>query len=241
MTLTKPIIQIVKNKEDHNKQTMALLKQLLDNAGMNQAQLAHQLNRDKTTINRWSNDSREITFENAKKIAEILKCHPIEIYEPSAFTVLKQNCSWDGLVRDLNKDEQIKIKIPYEFSNENTKAVQMDAPGTPSDNEIWLFDIPKSKKISKSIYGNVCYMEPSDKFIKNNKKKLNTDGVIGKTNKFHPLIAFIQVTGNGKFDIVNSYTTKPLHPLLTNLQYDDLSLAVPVKARWDPILNINLK
>ena len=238
MTLNNTNIRIVKNeknyKKEHHTETMALLKKLLDDAGMNQAQLAQELNRDKTTINRWSNDSREITFENAKKIAAVLNCHPIDVYQPSLTVNLYLKCSWDGYTKDVSKDEQIKIKLPYEFSTENTKAVLMDSPGTPSDGEVWLFDLNKVKKIHKNVIGKICYITASNAFKKANNKKIST-------SVWHPLIAMIAGAGNGKMKIVNSYTGELLNPLCDNLTYDDLEYAVPVKARYDPDLTSLLK
>jgi predicted transcriptional regulator len=53
MTISKPNLHLIKNsKEKLNNETMALLKKLLDKKGINQATLAKELHKDKTTINR---------------------------------------------------------------------------------------------------------------------------------------------------------------------------------------------
>ena len=242
MTISKPNLHLIKNsKEKFNNETMALLKKLLDKKSINQATLAKELHKDKTTINRWSNDSREITFENAKKIAAVLNCHPIEIYQPSISINLYLKCAWDGLTKEVPKDAQIKIKVPFEFYNKGVKAVQMDAPGTPTDGEIWLFDLNKSKKIHKNVINKICYITASAAFKKANNHKLETKDVIGKTKTWYPLIAMIKGSGNGKISIVNSYTGKPLNALCENLTYDDFDYAVPVKAKYDPDLTTLLK
>ena len=245
MTINKSKIHILKNtreinKQEHQIETMALLKQLLDRKGWNQRQLAKELNRDTTTVNRWSKNSRQIDWDNAEKIAKVIGCHPIEIYKPSVPLILKHNCSWDGLLKDLPPDEQIKINVPFEWYNDQVKAVQMDAPGTPNDGEIWLFDIPKNKKISKNCVGNVCYVTASKEFKKRNNHKLSTSEVIGGASYWHPLVAYVVAKGNGKLKIVNSYTDELLNPLCDNLTYDDFEVAAPVKAKYNPELINNI-
>ena len=42
----------------------------------------------------------------------------------------------------------------------------MEARGTPSDGEIWLFDMPKNKKFHKSAIGRICYLAPSKEAAK---------------------------------------------------------------------------
>jgi transcriptional regulator with XRE-family HTH domain len=241
MTIGKTDLHIIDNKKGnqiHKTETMALLKKLLEEKGSSQLELANTLGRDKTTVNRWVKNSREISWENAEAIAKVLGCHPVEIYQPSVNVVLKHSCSWDGLLKDLPPDEQIKIKVPFEWYNDKVKAVQMDSPGTPIDGEIWLFDIPKNKKIDKNCVNQICYMTASASFKKTNHHKLETSEVIGKTKVWHPLVALIKPVGNGKLKIVNSYTNELLNPLCDNLIYDDFEIAAPVKAKYDPELII---
>ena len=51
-----------------------------------------------------------------------------------------------------------------------------------------------------------------------------------------PLIALLKATGDGKMEIVNSYTNKPINPLCNNIEPEDLEYATPVKAKYDPHL-----
>ena len=80
MTINKPELRIINNT--HQQETMAELKRLLDSKHMTQAELGTALKRDKTTINRWSKNSREITWDNAIKIAKVLNVHPVEVFQP---------------------------------------------------------------------------------------------------------------------------------------------------------------
>ena len=242
MTIKKTdlrIVEIKKHNEEPKKNTMALLKKLLEDKNIPQLKLANELGRDKTTVNRWVKNSREITWENAEAIAKVLGCHPVEIYQPSVNVVLKHKCAWNGYMTNLAKEEQIKIKVPFEWYNDQVVAVQMDAPGTPTDGEIWLFDIPKIKKIDKNCVGQVCYITASEPFKKKNNEKLK---FFAKKNQlkpiWHPLIALLSPMGNGKLKIINSYDNELINDMCQNLSYDDFEIAAPVKAKYDPELII---
>ena len=220
-----------KQKKDHTATTMAELKDLLERKGFNQRQLAKILKRDTTTVNRWAKSSREITWNNAEEIAKVLQCHPVEIYQPQKILTLKYKCTWDGCVHFLNIEEQHPIEIPYEYYHENIKAIQMEAPGTPFDGEVWLFDIPKTKKFTKDCVGKVCYLTASEIFRKKNRNKMKSD-----KQECVPLVALLKATGKGKLDIVNSYNEEPINPLCMNLSFEDLEIASPVKVKYDPQL-----
>ena len=227
------------NKTIHKTETMALLKKLLDEKGSSQLQLANTLGRDKTTVNRWVKNSREISWENAEKIATVLGCHPVEIYQPAVNTILKHKCAWNGYMINIPKEDQHSLKIPFEWYNEDVKAVQMDAPGTPCDGEVWLFDIPKNKKIDKNCVGQICYITASETFKKNHDKKLK---FFAKKNQikpvWHPLIALLKPMGNGKLKIVNSYNDELINDMCEDLTYEDFGIAAPVKAKYNPELII---
>lgn len=230
MTIEKTKLHIVDNKkgkQDHKTQTMALLKKLLDEKGSSQLELANTLGRDKTTVNRWVKNSREISWDNAEKIAAVLGCHPVDIYAPKNQIKLRYYAKWDGDVLEFEKQEQSIISIPYEYYHENVKAVQIQAPGFHADGEIWLFDMPIAKKFSKFAIGKLCYLTASKNFKKKHEKK----GV-----KCKPVIALLKAESNGKLSIVNSYTDEPLNDLCSNLDIEDLEYATPVKAKYDPDL-----
>ena len=230
MTIKKPELRIINSKKsnkEHNAETMAHLKKLLEDNNFPQLKLAHELGKDKTTVNRWVKNSRKIDWENAEQIAKVLGCHPVDIYQPKNRINLRSYVKWDGEVKDFEKEEQHLIDIPYEYYHENVKAIQMQAPGFHADGEIWLFDIPTSKKFSKYAIGKLCYLTASKSFKKKHEKN-NT--------KCKPVIALLKPMGNGKLSIVNSYTDQPINPLCENLDTEDFEYATPVKAKYDPDL-----
>ncbi len=234
MSINNKTLKLIQNS--HLDKTEMLLNKLLKDADMSQAQFAKEVGKDASTVNRWIKNNRSIAWENAEKIAKVLGCHPVEVYQPSMSVNLYLKVNWDGVATEMPKDEQYKIKIPFEFYNPEVKAVQFDAPGTSTDGFIWLFDLHKKKKIDKNCIGKVCYMTASSEFKKNNNHKLSTSEVIGKSNQFCPLVGLLKPKGDGKLQIVNSYSNKLLNPLCDNLNYNDFEYAAPVKAKYDPDL-----
>ncbi len=211
MTINNRKLQLVESQ--HQEKTMANLSKLLKDKDMSQVELAKQLGRDKTTVNRWVKNSREVAWDNAVEIAKVLECHPVDIIEGGKSEVLlKYKCYWDGTITKLGREDQYQIPIFYECNHKNIKAVLIEARGTPSDGEIWLFNIPTIKKFSKNAVGKICYLE---------------------SKKFKPTIAMLQPNGDGTLSVVNSFNKKPINNLIKLNPYD-FDVAVPVKVKYDP-------
>ena len=149
MTISKDKFKLIKNT--HLEDTEMLLDKS-KNADKSQADFAKKIGKDASTINRWIKNSRAIAWDNAEKIAKILKIHPTEVYQPTQSIRLRYRCTWDYF-RGNSKETQHNIRIPYEYYHEDIRAVQMDCPGTSSDGEIWLFDMPKNKLFAKDAQG----------------------------------------------------------------------------------------
>ncbi len=222
-------LKLIKN--DHLEETNMLLDKLLKKQNMSQADFAKKVGKDASTVNRWIKNSRAIAWDNAEKIAKVLNCHPVDVYKPNKEIMLQNFCKWDGYVCDIEKEDQHLIHIPYEYHHKNLKAIQMQTPGTHHDGEIWLFDMPSQKKFSRFAIGKICYLTASKKFQDKNKKYMKDTN-----QQCRPLIALLKATGDGKMEIVNSYTNKPINPLCNNIEPEDLEYATPVKAKYDPHL-----
>ena len=209
MTINNKKLKLVENQ--HSEKTMANLSKLLKDNDMSQVELAKQLGRDKTTVNRWVKNSREVAWDNAVEIAKVLKCHPVDIIEGGkSEIVLKEKCNWDGRVWSLKKEVQYVIPVPFEYNHKNIRAVLVEARGTPNDGEIWLFDVNGSKKFNKNSVGKICYLE-------------------GK--KIKPVISLLHPTGDGKLNILNTFNGKVIH---AKIDPYDLEIAAPVKVKYDP-------
>ena len=233
MTINNKKLRLVENA--HSEKTMANLSKLLKDNDMSQVELAKQLGRDKTTVNRWVKNSREVAWDNAVEISKVLKCHPIDIIEGGkSEIVLKQKCFFDGVVKDLTKEEQHKIPIPYEYNHKNIMAIQMECQGTPPDGEIWLFDMPKNKKFHKSAIGRICYLAPSKEAAKLALKEFK--------HKCTPCVGLLKPNGDGTLAILNSSTGKILNQACNNVPPNFLEVATPVKAKYDPeLINLVIK
>ena len=233
MTIINKKFKIIENT--HQEKTMANLSKLLKEKDMSQVELAKQLGRDKTTVNRWVKNSREVAWDNAVQIAKVLECHPIDIIEGGKSEILLQKkCFWDGKVHDLTKNEQHRIPVPYEYNHERILAIQMESPGTHTDGEIWLFDIPKNKKFHKSAIGRICYLVPTKEAYKLCLKEFK--------HKCTPVVALLKPNGDGTLAIVNSSTGKALNEACHNVPPEFLEIATPVKAKYDPeLFNLVIK
>ena len=228
MAISKDKLKLIKN--NHLEQTEMLLHRLLKNADMSQVEFAKKVKKDASTINRWIKNSRAISWDNAEKIAKVLNIHPTEVYQPTQDITLRYKCTWDCVLEPM--DVLNKIRIPYEYYHEDIRAVLMDCPGTSSDGEIWLFDMPKNKLFAKDAIGKICYLKASQSF----KKKIGN-----KSGGCQPVVALLNPKGNGKFDILHNYTREPVNHLCQDLVPTDFEIASPVKVKYDPSLlqNIN--
>jgi len=204
---------------------MALLKKLLVEKDMTQQDLASLLQRDKTTISRWSNDSREIAWDNAMKIAEALNIHPVEIYQPRSEIVLRWYVNSSYEVQMYDKEDQHKINIPFEYYNPNVRAIGVNIPGSHVDGEVYLFDIPKVKKWSSLALNKYCYCTASKSYKKKMKTKHLCTDVIG----------ILKANDNYTFSILHPLTRKPINNRCHEFTEDDLEIAVPVKVKYNPL------
>ena len=223
MTIDKTHLHIIENQ--HQKTTMAELKKLLDNKNMTQADLALAHKRDKTTINRWSKNSREITWDNAVKISQVLNCHPVEVWQPRQEIILDRYISNKFEVQTLKKEDHYLIPIPFEFYKTEVKAVQVDIPGNFLHNEVFLFDIPKKSaaRFSKFSIPNLCYITFSKEWKKTIKKNQEIIGVVRSHD-------------DGTMEIINPLTRKPINENFAKMSIKDIDICSPIKAKYNPDL-----
>lgn len=214
---------VKKNKVDENKaETMALLTKLLKEKSMTQAELAKELNRDKTTVNRWCKDSREVAWENALKIAEVLHCHPVEIYEPSIKLPCKKFLDGTWNVTDYGKEDIIKYNISYEFNNLDIFLILFDIPGSHLDGDIGIFEsMKKGKKFSRNAINKFCYIE----FAKE-KKICNSKSIT----------AVLQTNNDGTLKAVSPFTKEPICEACGRIETKDIIIATPIIDKFNPSL-----
>ena len=207
--------------DKHHKKTMALLKALLDRKGWNQRQLAKELQKDTTTVNRWAKNSRDIKWDQAEEIAKVIGCHPVEIYSPQKQITLRWYVDPSYQVKIYSEKEQTKIQIPFEYYHKNVRAIQINVPGSHVDGEIYLFDIPQTRKFSSQAIGKYCYCTSSDKYKKRNKDAVDVIGIL-KSNDDYSL------------SVLNPLTWRPVNEACKSFQPEDLGIATPVKVKYNP-------
>ena len=221
MVIKKSDIRVIAN--NHLEHRDLLLNKLLKDNDMSQADLAKAVGKDATTINRWVKNSRAIAWENAIELAKVLKCHPVDIYQPRSEVVLRWYVDWKYEVKMYPKENQIKIPIPFEYYHENIRAVQVNIPGSHVDGEIYLFDIPQVKNFSSEAIGKYCYFTASKELKKKRKNAVDVMGIL-KANE------------DLSFSILNPLTKKPVNPGCENFPIEDLEIATPVKVKYNPNL-----
>ena len=212
----------------NKNETMALLTKLLKEKSMTQAELAKELKRDKTTVNRWCKDSREVAWDNALKIAEVLNCHPVEIYQPTEKKVCKFYADGSWNVKQFSKNDQIKYNIPYEYNNAAIFLIIFDIPGSHLDGDVGIFEEMKiGKKFSRNAINRMCYLEPSKKLL-------------ARKPHVKPIAAVLQTNNDGTFKAVSPHTKEPLSKDCENFTADDLSIASPLISKFNPSLKSHI-
>ena len=215
------------NDLKHKKETMALLTKLLKDKGMTQAELAKELKRDKTTVNRWCKDTRHIAWDNAIEIAKALNCHPVEIYEPSIKLPVKYYINGKWQVKKFEKNERVFVSVPFEYSQSDVFCVIFDIPGSHLDGEVCIFACLTAKKFSKNAISKFCFCTPSQSWLKK-----------------HPdapsLVGVLQTNYDGTFKIVDPFTKKPITVYAETMNRGDLELVSPIISKFNPTLKADL-
>jgi len=142
---------------------------------------------------------------------------------PQKYITLKSFIDSSYNVKKYNEEEQTEIQIPFEYYHTNVKAVQINIPGSYVDGEVYLFDIPKTKKFSSLAIGKCCYCTPSEKLKKRVKGVNDVIGIL-KSNADYSL------------SIINPLTKEPISEQCAKFEVEDLGIATPVKAKYNPLL-----
>lgn len=217
--MTTKNIRLISN--NHLESAEMLLDKLLKENDMSQADLAKAVGKDATTINRWVKNSRAIAWENAVEIAKILKCHPVDIYQPRKQIKLRWYIGNDFRVKLFKENEQKDIYIPFEYYHPEVRAVLINIPGSWIDGEIYLFDIPKQKRFSNLAIGRQCYITPSKSYMKKDPQAAECIGVINNNPDF-------------TLRLTNPLTGKPMLDKDKSFTAEDLRIVSPVKVKYNP-------
>jgi len=220
---------------NNNKKTeMNFLKEKMNQVGVTQKELANKLDRNVVTINRWFNEERQITPENAIKISKILKCDPAAIlFPPKKINTIQLHSYTDDsfMVKNLSKKYYQNVVIPEGYYTPETKAVKFYKIGSQHHEEILLFERKGTKNGYEGFHedsiGKICYLEPNAKKTKQ-----------GCT----PLVALVKInesTPSYTLDLLHPKTQKPFNELSIGINPDSIKISAPKKMSFFEKYNLN--
>ena len=228
------MVNNVTDINNNKKSEMNFLKEKMNQVGVTQKELANKLDRNVVTINRWFNEERQITPENAIKISKILKCDPAAILFPAKkINKIELHSYTDDsyMVKDLTPKYYVDLIIPDGFYTPETKAVKFYKIGSQHHGEIYLFERVKVGKHYEGFHedsiNKICYLEPISKKAK-----------VGCT----PIIALVKVnetTSNYTLNLLNPKTQEPLNKMSIGIDPSFIKVSAPKKMSFFPKFNIN--
>ena len=94
--------------------------------------------------------------------------------------------------------------------------IQVNIPGAFLHREIWLFDMPTTKKFfCQNAINRLCYLKCS-------------------TGKQNELVGIVRSNPNGTLAIYNLLTSEIISSKGENFSIDDVLILTPIIARYDP-------
>tara|TARA_R100000541_G_scaffold1060_1_gene4963 strand:+ start:48 stop:749 length:702 start_codon:yes stop_codon:yes gene_type:complete len=229
------IHNLANSKLKRQKSDMNFLKEKITQVGISQKDLASKLNKNIVTVNRWVNEERQITPENAIEIAKILRCDPAAIlFPPKKLNTLELHYYTDDsfMVKDLTKSFYKKIVIPSGYYTKSTLAVRFYKIGSQHHNEILLFERVSSDNGYEGFHedsiGKICYLEPNAKMTKQ-----------GCT----PIIALVKInesTPNYTLDLIHPKTLKPMNEKSIGVNPEWIKISAPKKMSFFEKYNNNI-
>ena len=136
-------------KSSETEENMAenfLKKYLIDNK-IPQSDVAKAIQRDKVTVNRYVNGTRQMSKDEATKIGAFLKINPEQILFP------KKDITVDYILdenQDMikNTDKKLLVKSILNIDYKHFNVIYINSPGLYCHNEVWITKkIPKNTKM----------------------------------------------------------------------------------------------
>lgn len=228
------MVNNVTDINNNKKSEMNFLKEKMNQVGVTQKELANKLDRNVVTINRWFNEERQITPENAIKISKILKCDPAAILFPAKkINKIELHSYTDDsyMVKDLTPKYYVDLIIPDGFYTPETKAVKFYKIGSQHHGEIYLFERVKVGKHYEGFHedsiNKICYLEPISK-----KAKISCTPIIA-------LVKVNETTSNYTLNLLNPKTQEPLNKMSIGIDPSFIKVSAPKKMSFFPKFNIN--
>ena len=224
-----PIDKFIKTRD------MNFLKEKITQVGISQKELANKLHKNIVTVNRWVNEERQITAENAIEIAKILKCDPAAILFPPkklSKITLKNYTDDSYMVKNMDKRFWQEIIVPSGYYSEGTFPVRYYKIGSQHHNQIHLFERLKINNHYEGFHedsiNKICYLEPTLKKAKAGCK---------------PIIALVKINeskSNYAIDLLHVKTEKPLNDLSIGIDPSWVKICAPLKMTFFEKYNLNI-
>ena len=136
-------------KSSETEENMAenfLKKYLIDNK-IPQSDVAKAIQRDKVTVNRYVNGTRQMSKDEATKIGAFLKINPEQILFP------KKDITVDYILDEnqnmiKNTDKKLLVKSILNIDYKHFNVIYINSPGLYCHNEVWITKkLPKNTKM----------------------------------------------------------------------------------------------
>jgi len=195
----------------------SVLKDFLEKEGISQAELARGIDKDKVTVNRWVNNIRDISVDDAEKVSEFLGVDALDLLYEKRKALVYYTTDKNFVLKDIRKEKK-QVYIPREFWRKDIKTIQVDDPSIAFHNFILIFNGKNSEvnkvaipRVSSNGFNKIC--------------KITID-----TKKFKIKILGIPfVYPNGDFKILQPWVLKSFP------EFDNLNLTIKYMIYCEPI------
>jgi transcriptional regulator with XRE-family HTH domain len=150
----------------------SVLKDFLEKEGISQAELARGIDKDKVTVNRWVNNIRDISVDDAEKVSEFLGVDALDLLYEKRKALVYYTTDKNFVLKDIRKEKK-QVYIPREFWRKDIKTIQVDDPSIAFHNFILIFNGKNSEvnkvaipRVSSNGFNKICKITIECKKIK---------------------------------------------------------------------------
>jgi len=214
---------IVDFKETKNNNMVnSVLKDFLEKEGISQAELARGIDKDKVTVNRWVNNIRDISVDDAEKVSEFLGVDALDLLYEKRKSVIYYKTDKNFILTDVRKEKK-QVYIPREFWRKDIKTIQVDDPSIAFHNFILIWDgkhtLPHNvaiPRVSSMGFNKICKITINSKKIK------------------AKILGIPFVYPNGEFKILQPWVLKSF-TIFENIKLDikDMTYCEPISCMFD--------
>ena len=199
-----------------------ILKNFLEKEGISQAELARGIDKDKVTVNRWVNNIRDISVDDAEKVSNYLGIDALDLLYEKRKSVIYYKTDKNFILTDVRKEKK-QVYIPREFWRKDIKTIQVDDPSIAFHNFILIWDgkhtLPHNvaiPRVSSMGFNKICKITINSKKIK------------------AKILGIPFVYPNGEFKILQPWVLKSF-PELDNLKLiiKDMIYCEPISCMFD--------